>query len=36
MFGVLHMLFDDGYEAVLDLRSLMDKVTWCGWIKLLS
>ena len=28
MFGVLHVVFDDGYEGVLDLRSVMGKAIW--------
>ncbi|MBR1214551.1 DUF2442 domain-containing protein [Bradyrhizobium sp. JYMT SZCCT0180] len=28
MFGVLHVVFDDGYEGVLDLRSVMDRAIW--------
>jgi hypothetical protein len=28
MFGVLRVVFDDGYEGVLDLRSLMNKAIW--------
>ena len=28
MFGVIRLLFDDGYEAVLDLRPLMQRRIW--------
>ena len=28
MFGVLHVVFDDEYEGVLDLRSVMGKAIW--------
>ena len=28
MFGVLRVVFDDGYEGVLDLRSVMGKAIW--------
>jgi hypothetical protein len=28
MFGVLRVVFDDGYEGVLDLRSVMDRGSW--------
>jgi hypothetical protein len=28
MFGVLRIVFDDGYEGVLDLRSVMGKGIW--------
>ena len=27
-FGVIKLLFDDGYEAVLDLRPLMKRSIW--------
>ncbi|QHO72887.1 hypothetical protein ACH79_09840 [Bradyrhizobium sp. CCBAU 051011] len=28
MFGVLRVVFDDGYEGVLDLRSVMGRGIW--------
>jgi hypothetical protein len=28
MFGVLRVVFDDGYEGVLDLRSVMGQAIW--------
>jgi hypothetical protein len=28
MFGVIRLVFDDGYEAVLDLRPLMTRTIW--------
>jgi len=28
MFGVLRVVFDDGYEGVLDLRAVMGKAIW--------
>ena len=28
MFGVLHVVFDDGYEGVLDMRSVMGQAIW--------
>jgi Protein of unknown function (DUF2442) len=28
MFGVLRVVFDDGYEGILDLRSVMGQTIW--------
>lgn len=28
MFGVLRVVFDDGYEGILDLRSVMGRRIW--------